>query len=111
MAGSGPNSIARLVAACPASSQAGPVDLSTQSTTPEIWPALHSRLRWLNSRCKKVGRYAGAPPRAPRRPVDKNPDARPNLASPTSPPRPGLVGAERLGRPYVVDGVQHLGHH
>src|SRR3954453_5309583 len=59
LAGSGPNSIARLVAACPASSQAGPVDVSTQSTTPEIWPALHSRLRWLKSRCKKVGRYAG----------------------------------------------------
>ena len=41
-------------------SQAGPVEVSTQSTTPLIAPSCHSRLRWPKSRCRKVGSYAGA---------------------------------------------------
>ena len=57
-----PKATARLDAACAASSQAGPVEVSTQSTTPVIASSVHSRLRWLKSRCRKVGAYAGSGP-------------------------------------------------
>ena len=50
---------ARWVRQCATSSQAGPHDVSTQSTTPVMSGPVQSRLRGWKSRCRNVPSYAG----------------------------------------------------
>ena len=48
-----------LVQQCATSSQAGPIEVSTQSTTPVMWPSDQSTLRGWKSRWMKQGSNGG----------------------------------------------------